>query len=312
MSEKYKVPKLEEMLEAGLHFGHQKRRWHPKIASYLFEGSGKMHIFDLPKTREKLAEACLFLEEVARRGEKIIFVGTKRQAQDLVSDAARKCGALFVNRRWLGGTLTNFESIRKNLDRLVELEEGVAGEKFAKYTKKERLLLSREKDKLEQIVGGLRGLGGLPGALVIVDVRRERTAVREAQKKNVPVVALVDSNSDPTTIAYPIPGNDDAMKAVALVLGVLSEAVIVGYKEWAKKEKTESGKGKTEDKRQEVKKHGAAEKLEDLGLSVRALNALEKAGVTDLPQLRRLSREDLTEIGGLGEKSVEEILLKVK
>lgn len=314
MSEKYKVPSLEEMLAAGLHFGHQRRRWHPKIAPYLFAATGKVHVFDLPQTREKLAEACLFLEKEARQGRKIIFVGTKRQAQNLIAEAAQGCGALFVNRRWLGGTLTNFDSIRKNLDRLTELTAGLAGEAFSRYTKKERLLLTREKEKLEGTIGGLQGLAGLPAALVVVDIKRERTAVREAQRKNVPVVALVDSNTDPSTVAYPVPGNDDAMKAVALVLQCLAEAVKTGYREWALKEKTEDlprrqagGGERTNDRG--MKTEGG---LKDLKLSKRALNALGQAGVADVAQLKRLSRDDLLGIGGLGEKSVEEILLKIK
>lgn len=307
MSGKYQIPSLEEMLQAGLHFGHQRRRWHPKIAPYLFEKSGKVHVFDLPKTREKLAEACLFLEKVAAQGGKIIFVGTKRQAQSLVRETAESCGALFVNQRWLGGTLTNFDSIKKNLDRLVELEEGLAGEKFSKYTKKERLLLSRERDKLAAVVGGLKGLNGLPGALIIVDIRREKTAVREAQKKNVPLVALVDSNADPTLISYPIPGNDDAMKAVALVLQSLAAAVKVGYAEWARKKEIEDREQRTDDGRARTE-----DGLEALKLSARVVNALQKAGVKTVGELKRLSREDLLEIEGLGEKSVEEILLKVR
>lgn len=313
MREKYKIPSLEEMLGAGLHFGHQRRRWHPKIAPYLFAGTGKVHVFDLPETREKLAEACLFLEEAAKRGEKIVFVGTKRQAQDLVMETAKSCGALFVNRRWLGGTLTNFDSIKKNLGRLAELEEGLAGEKFSKYTKKERLLLARERDKLEAVVGGLQGLDGRPGALVIVDIRREKTAVREAQKKNVPIVALVDSNCDPTLVGYPIPGNDDAMKAVALVLRCLAEAVKTGYQEWARKggemggKKLEVGGGRLEDR------GGKGEDgLDALKLSARVIKALAKAGVETVGELKRLSREDLLEIDGLGAKSVDEILLKIK
>lgn len=307
MSEKYKIPSLEEMLTSGLHFGHQRRRWHPKIAPYLFEKSSKVHIFDLPQTREKLAEACLFLEKVSQQGGKIIFVGTKRQAQELVAETAKSCGALFVNRRWLGGTLTNFESIKKNLDRLAELEEGLSGEKFSKYTKKERLLLSRERDKLEAVVGGLQGLNGLPGALVVIDIKREKTAVREAQRKNVPIVALVDSNSDPTLIDYPIPGNDDAMKAVALVLQCLATAVKAGYAAWALKEETEDGERRTGDRRAKTENG-----LEVLELSTRAVNALQKAGVKTVGELKRLSREDLVEIEGLGEKSAEEILLKIK
>lgn len=316
MEEKYQVPSLEALLDSGLHFGHQKRRWHPKVEPYIFGLKNRAHIFDLAKTRQLLADACLFLEDVAGTGGKVVFVGTKRQAQSIIKEEASRVGALFVNSRWLGGTMTNFESIKHKIERLRFLEEGFKNNKFEHYTKKERLLLEREQGKLEDSVGGLRGLRDLPDALFVVDIRREKTAIAEAHKKNIPVVALVDSNTDPTQVDYPIPGNDDATKAIAVTVKTLADAVAAGYKKWAK----ESGGQIVDDGKQKVeikKKSGSGDlnvdgKIEELKLSNRTNNALTKAGIKTVGELKRLSRDDLKGIEGLGEKSVEEIILKLK
>lgn len=284
-----KAPTLEELLKAGAHFGHLTRRWHPKMSPYIFAAKGKRHIFDLVKTKELLTGACNFLEEVALRGEKIIFVGTKRQAQPIVEAAAKESGALFVTRRWLGGTLTNFESIKKNIDRLKELEEGLKTGKFNHYTKRERLEIKRKILKLENLVGGIRELTQLPGALFLVDSRREKTALREANRCGIPVVALIDSNCDPSPVDYPIPGNDDAASAVEIIVKAVAKAVKSGYK------------GKP------AEKEGGD--LSSLGLSTRSLNALKKAGIETMEQLHALSEKDLDKIKGLGKKSVEEIMM---
>lgn len=317
MTEKYKVPSLETLLESGLHFGHQRRRWHPKVAPYIFGLKNRAHIFDLGKTRELLAEACIFLEGIAKAGGKIIFVGTKRQAQSVIKEEALRVGAMFVNSRWLGGTMTNFESIKHKIERLHFLEEGFKSNKFEKYTKKERLLLEREQNKLETSVGGLRGLTARPDALFIVDIRREKTAVAEARRKNIPIVALVDSNNDPTQIDYPIPGNDDASLAIELTVKTIAEAVGHGYKEWAKEnggQAVEVGKRKDEDKKKDAAVGGTKtdELIEKLELPSRTLHALKKVGIETVGELKRLSKGDLAAIEGLGAKSVEEILLKLK
>ncbi|MEK7611546.1 MAG: 30S ribosomal protein S2, partial [Patescibacteria group bacterium] len=315
MTEKYKVPSLETLLESGLHFGHQKRRWHPKVAPYIFGLKNRAHIFDLGKTRELLAEACIFLEGVAKAGGKIIFVGTKRQAQSAIKEEALRVGAMFVNSRWLGGTMTNFESIKHKIERLRFLEEGFKSNKFEKYTKKERLLLEREQNKLETSVGGLRGLTARPDALFIVDIRREKTAVAEARRKNIPIVALVDSNNDPTQIDYPIPGNDDASLAIELTVKTIAEAVGHGYKEWAK----ESAVVSPQDPKKPAVKVGPAKsdkasdkEIESLKLSASSTSALTKAGIKTVGELKRLSKDDLKGIEGLSTKAVEEILLKLK
>lgn len=320
MTEKYKVPSLETLLESGLHFGHQKRRWHPKVAPYIFGLKNRAHIFDLGITRELLAEACIFLEGVAKAGGKIIFVGTKRQAQSVIKDEALRVGAMFVNSRWLGGTMTNFESIKHKIERLRFLEEGFKSNKFDKYTKKERLLLEREQNKLETSVGGLRGLTARPDALFIVDIRREKTAVAEARRKNIPIVALVDSNNDPTQIDYPIPGNDDASLAIELTVKTIADAVSHGYKEWANtsgEQRTEDGVQKVGDKKiktaSAVRGDKSSDKeIESLKLPARTIHALKKAGVETVGELKRLSKSDLAGIEGLNAKSVEEILLKLK
>ncbi len=308
MSEKYQIPSLEELLEAGLHFGHQRRRWHPKIATYIFGLKNRAHIFDLSKTRENLAGACVFLEGVAAKGGQVIFVGTKRQAQAIIKAEAERVGALYVYSRWLGGTLTNFDSIKKKIVRLQFLEEGFKTKKFEHYTKKERLLLEREMLKLTVTVGGIRTLRGVPDALFIIDIRHEKTALAEATRLKVPVVALVDSNSDPTLVAYPIPGNDDAGKAIELLVHTIAEAVAAGYKQGVK----EQPQVKTVENKAVQKAVVKTHQLADLKFTPQTLKALDNAGIDTVEELRRYSRTDLKEIEGLGEKGLEEVLLKLK
>src|SRR3989344_2516843 len=226
------------MLEAGLHFGYPVRRKNPLMDKYVYAVEKKNSIIDLYQTEQKLKSALDFLYEIAKSGKQIVFVGTKRQAAERVAEAAVKAGALFVNERWLGGTLTNFNSVKGNCDTLKELEEGLKTNKFDKYTKKEKLLIARKIEKLETLVGGIRDIRKYPGALVIVDSRRERTAIREAQALNIPVVALIDTNSDPRLVDYAVPGNDDAMKAITMFLAVVSDVIAEGYAN-QKVEKTE-------------------------------------------------------------------------
>jgi small subunit ribosomal protein S2 len=231
MSYTTKLPSIEEMLEAGLHFGHPIRRKNPLMDEYVYAVEKKNSIIDLYKTEEMLKKALDFLYEIAKSGKQIVFVGTKRQAAEKVAEAAVKSEALFVNERWLGGTLTNFNSVKGNCDTLKELEEGLKTNKFDKYTKKEKLLIARRIEKLETLVGGIREIKKYPGALVIIDPKREKTAVKEAQALNIPVVALIDTNSDPRMVDFPVPGNDDAMKAIAMFLDIVSSVVIEGYAE---------------------------------------------------------------------------------
>ncbi len=234
---KYKLPKIEELLDAGVHFGHQTRRWHPDMEPYIFSVKKNIHIIDLERTEELLGKACEFLFECGKEGKNIVFVGTKRQARDIVEIEAKRSGAHFVTERWLGGTITNFEIIkRNNIDKLLDLKKKKEHGDLEKYTKKERLLIDREIENLERFVGGISALRRVPEILFVIDVKREKTAVREAKKARIPVVALIDTNSDPKGLDYIIPGNDDAIKSVAIVVKALADAVEAGFKEFEKKQ----------------------------------------------------------------------------
>ncbi len=248
---KTKLPKVEELFEAGTHYGHQVRRWHPKMSKYIYSVQDNVHVINLEETEKLLAKAAEFLHEVATKGEQIIFVGTKRQARGIIEDTAKQCGALYVNERWLGGTMTNFKTIKKNVDKLLtHIRKKEAGE-YNKYTKKERLLIDREIEKLQKIVGGLVNLNGVPSAVVVIDPRKEKTAVSESNKMGVPVVSLIDTNSDPTGIKYIIPGNDDALKSISLIMNTLANAVEEGYKDFEKiKDKIKADKAAADKKKQ--------------------------------------------------------------
>ncbi len=213
--------------------GHQLRRWHPNMEPYIFAAKKNIHIVDLEKTDEGLKAATEFLYETAKRGEQIIFVGTKKQAQEIVEIEAKRCGALYVTERWLGGTLTNFSVIKKNSDKLVKLLKQREEGELAKYTKKEQLLIDREIEKLQRFVGGIVTLKGAPSAIFVVDVKREKTAVREAARLETKVVGLVDTNSDPSDVDFVIPGNDDAIKAIAIIVKTVADCVETGYKAFA-------------------------------------------------------------------------------
>jgi len=231
MSKKFNIPTIEEMIEAGVHFGHPKRRWNPEMEKYIYSTENNTSVIDLYQTADLLEKACDFLYEVAKNGGKIIIVGTKRQASQMVKDYAQKAGIMFVNERWLGGTFTNFKSVQISRDELKRLREGQDAGTFNHYTKKERLLIDRKIDKLELLVGGISDLTGLPQAVVVIDVKREKTAIAESNSSNVPVVGLIDTNSDPNNLDYIIPGNDDAIKAIELFLKTVTDAIIEGYKE---------------------------------------------------------------------------------
>ena len=232
---KYKVPKIEELIEAGVHFGHQIRRWHPKMEPYIYTVNKNIHIIDLEDTERLLKEACEYMYKLASEGKKIVFVGTKKQSKDIIKSEAERSGAMFVNERWIGGTLTNFPTIKKNLDKLIKYIRGKETGEFEKYTKKERLLIDRETEKMNLVYGGILSLAETPAVLFVIDPKREKTAVKEAQNVGIPVVAIVDTNADPTGIDYIIPGNDDAIKSVALLVRTVSDAVEEGYKEFDRK-----------------------------------------------------------------------------
>ena len=222
------VISMKQLLEAGVHFGHQTRRWNPKMAKYIFTERNGIYIIDLQKTVRKVDEAFNFVRSVAQEGKKVLFVGTKKQAQEAVKEEATRAGMFYVNERWLGGMLTNFQTIQKRIKRLKQLEQMEQDGTFEVLTKKEVLALRHEMEKLEKFLGGIKEMNRLPGALYVVDPRKERIAVAEARKLGIPIVAIVDTNCDPDEIDYVIPGNDDAIRAVRLLTGRMADAVIEG------------------------------------------------------------------------------------
>lgn len=222
------VISMKQLLEAGVHFGHQTRRWNPKMKPYIFTERNGIYIIDLQKTVKKIDEAYEFVRKLAANGGNILFVGTKKQAQDSVKEEATRCGMFYVNQRWLGGTLTNFQTIRKRINRLKEIEKMEEDGTFDVLPKKETLILTREKERLIKFLGGIKEMNKLPDALFVIDPRKENIAVSEARKLNIPVVAIVDTNCDPDEIDYVIPANDDAIRAVKLLTSKIADAVIEG------------------------------------------------------------------------------------
>ena len=222
------VVSMKQLLEAGVHFGHQTRRWNPKMAKYIFTERNGIYIIDLQKTVKKLDEAYMFVRDVAAEGGSILFVGTKKQAGDSVKEEAERCGMYYVNARWLGGMMTNFNTIRRRIQRLSQLRQMEEDGTFELLPKKEVIKLNLEIEKLEKFLGGIKTMEKLPKALFIVDPRKERIAVAEAKKLGIPIIAIVDTNCDPDEIDYVIPGNDDAIRAVKLIAGAMANAVIEG------------------------------------------------------------------------------------
>ena len=222
------VVAMKQLLEAGVHFGHQTRRWDPKMAEYIFQARNGIHIIDLQKTSKKIDEAYAFLKEQAEEGKTILFVGTKKQAQECMKDAAIKCGMYYIDQRWLGGMLTNFETIRARVQRLKDLETMEQDGTFDVLPKKEVILLKKEMEKLERNLGGIKEMEEIPGVIFLVDPKKEHIAILEAKKLGIPVIGLVDTNCNPEEVDYPIPGNDDAIRAVKLIADVMANAVIEG------------------------------------------------------------------------------------
>ena len=222
------VVSMKSLLEAGVHFGHQTRRWNPKMARYIFTERNGIYIIDLQKTVKKVEEAYSFLRETAAAGETILFVGTKKQAQDAIKEEATRANMFFVNERWLGGMLTNFKTIETRIKRLKELEKMAEDGTFEVLPKKEVIGLRHEMEKLEKYLGGIKDMPKMPGAIVIVDPKKEKIAIQEAHKLGIPVVATVDTNCDPDEVDFPIPANDDAIRAVKLLISKLADAVIEG------------------------------------------------------------------------------------
>ena len=222
------VVSMKQLLEAGVHFGHQTRRWNPKMAPYIYTERNGIYIIDLQKTAKKLEEAYNFVRETSANGGQILFVGTKKQAQDAIKEEAIRCGGYYVNARWLGGMMTNFRTMRTRIDRLTQLRKMEEDGTFAMLPKKEVTKLQGEIEKLEKYLGGVKEMKRIPAALFIVDPRKERNAIAEAKKLNIPVVAIVDTNCDPDEIDYVIPGNDDAIRAIRLIAATMANAAIEG------------------------------------------------------------------------------------
>ncbi|WP_279008727.1 30S ribosomal protein S2 [Synergistes jonesii] len=222
------VVSMKQLLECGVHFGHQTRRWNPKMKPFIFTERNGIYIIDLQKTVKGLEKAYDFVREIAKEGGSVLFVGTKRQAQDPIRDEALKCGQFYINQRWLGGLLTNFATIRRRVTRMVELQQMEEDGSINKYPKKEVVKLRKERDKLEKYLSGIKEMKDAPDAIFVIDPRRETIAVLEARKLEIPVIAIVDTNCDPDLIDYPIPGNDDAIRAIELVVGLMANAFIEG------------------------------------------------------------------------------------
>ena len=228
----------QDLLEAGVHFGHLTRKWNPKMAPYIFMEQNGIHIIDLKKTESKLEEAKAAAKNIARSGRRVLFVATKKQAKEIVAEEAKRANMPFTTERWLGGMLTNFQTVRKSIKRMQNIDKMATDGTFDRINKKERLMLDREKAKLRMILGGIEDMTKLPGAIFIIDVKREHIAVSEATRLGIPTIALVDTNSDPTVVDYSIPGNEDASKSIQLIAREIADAIIEGSQE-RKREKSE-------------------------------------------------------------------------
>jgi small subunit ribosomal protein S2 len=249
--------KYNDLLDAGVHFGHLTRKWDPKMAPYIFMERNGIHIIDLNKTIVCLEDAASYIQGIVRSGRKVMFVATKKQAKDLVAEQAQRLKMPFVTERWLGGMLTNFSTIRKSLKKMSSIEKLMKDEAYLNLAKRERLMISREKAKLEKVLGGIADLTRLPAALFIVDIKREHIAIKEAQKLNIPVIAMVDTNSNPELVDIPIPANDDAWKSIQLITEYITKSVEQGLME-RKKDKDEAKLAEEEKAKREADKKVAA------------------------------------------------------
>jgi small subunit ribosomal protein S2 len=270
------VVTMKELLEAGVHFGHQVKRWNPKMKRYIFGERNDIYIIDLQKTMKGLEEAYNFVKEAAAANVPILFVGTKKQAQDAVSEEARRGGAFFVNQRWLGGMLTNFATIKKSIERLKKIETMKEDGTYNVLTKKEVASLEKERQKLEKNLSGIKEMNGLPGVVFVIDPKKEKIAVAEARKLSIPLVAIVDTNCDPDEIDYVIPGNDDAIRAITLISSKMADAILEGKQISAKALEEEEARKRAEEEKK------AAEAAEAAGQAVEAA-AGQEAGPGEAP-----------------------------
>lgn len=232
----------QELLDAGVHFGHLTRKWNPKMAPYIFMEKNGIHLIDLNKTSAKMEEAAAALKNIVKSGRKVMLVATKKQAKEIIETEARRVNMPYVTERWLGGMLTNFNTVRKSIKKMQSLEKMSTDGTYASINKKERLMIDREKEKLNRLLGGISDMNRLPAALIIVDVKREHIAVAEARRLNIPTIALVDTNSDPTVVDFPIPANDDAAKSIALISKFLTDAIVEGMAERKREKEAEAEK----------------------------------------------------------------------
>ncbi len=288
-----------DLLQAGAHFGHQTKRWNPKMRRYIFGKRNGIHIIDLRKTQVRLRHACDFVREHVREGGKVLFVGTKRQAQETVVAEAERCGMFFVADRWLGGFLTNYATIKVSVDKMKRLEQLDEDRSFQSLTKKERLMLEREREKLSKVLRGVKAMSELPSAVFVVDTRKEAIAVKESRKLGIPVIAIVDTNSDPTEVDYPIPANDDAVRSIGLVTKAISDAAIAGRHDagdfdFATKESDVGAEMLAEGETQEVAVEETEVAVEETEVAVEETGvAVEETGVT--PEMQPVAEEAAVE-----------------
>ena len=244
---------MKSLLEAGVHFGHETKRWNPKMKKYIFGEKNKVYIIDLEKTQKAILKACGFLRKTAQEGGNILFVGTKKQAQEIIKEEALRCGMFYVNQRWLGGMLTNFHTIKKSIKRLEDLESMKEDGRFDKISKKEASQLNKEAFKLNKNLEGIRAIGKPPKAMFVVDSKKEDIAIKEARKIGIPIAALVDTNCDPDVIDYPIPGNDDAIRSIKLITGLVADSIMQGRQEFAAGKAQEEAEAAADTEGEEIK-----------------------------------------------------------
>lgn len=280
------VTTMKALLEAGVHFGHQTKRWNPKMAKYIYATRNDIHIIDLQISVDHVEAAYQFVKSVAAEGKSVLFVGTKKQAQEAIKQEAERCDMFYINQRWLGGTLTNFKTIRTRIDRLNKINQMEIIGEFELLPKKEVLKLKAERDKLEQNLGGIKNMRTLPGCLFVVDLKREENAVREARKLNIPIVAVVDTNCDPDLVDYVIPGNDDAIRAIQLFASIIADAVIEA------RQGESFNSGKTEEKSEEA---AAEEASPEAAEEVTSETAAEEVALTPEEALEKAIAEKESE-----------------
>lgn len=244
---------MKSLLEAGVHFGHETKRWNPKMKRYIFGEKNKVYIIDLEKTQKAILKACEFLRKTAQEGGNILFVGTKKQAQEIIKEEALRCGMFYVNQRWLGGMLTNFQTIKKSIKRLEDLESMKEDGRFDKISKKEASQLNKEAFKLNKNLEGIRAMNKLPKVMFVVDSKKEDIAIKEARKIGIPIAALVDTNCDPDVIDYPIPGNDDAIRSIKLITGLAADSIMQGRQEFAAGKIQEEAESAADTEGEEIK-----------------------------------------------------------